>query len=262
MLRNFKKNYSETIEEYTTRIMSFADGCRLDPETKKMYMHMAFMNGISYDPAMQRYIEKHTQEQPVVRIVDLMSAAQRYMHNKTGTSGAPKDKINRRVDANNYTAARTNRNNSYQSMSTEVASSTPQFGVLKTGRKEMLQHDDPSIMPQVEAEQEKVQQEKEERASNRAAASRRELEVMQEQIGQLKQLVQQQTNVIPNDYSGRGQGQQNQSQRYDNYRGGGRYNNGYRGNGYNGQSRGYRGNNYRGNSYPNRGGYNGGYHNQ
>ena len=71
MLRNFKKNYSETIEEYTTRIMSFADGCRLDPETKKMYMHMAFMNGISYDPAMQRYIEKHTQEQPVVRIVDL-----------------------------------------------------------------------------------------------------------------------------------------------------------------------------------------------
>ena len=105
-------------------------------------------------------------------------------------------------------------------MSTEVASSAPQFGVLKTGRKEMLQHDDPSIMPQVEAEQEKVQQEKEERASNRAAASRRELEVMQEQIGPLKQLVQQQTNVIPNDDSGRGQGQQNQSQRYDNYRGG------------------------------------------
>ena len=59
--------------------MSFADGCRLDPETKKLYMHLAFMNGIAYDPAMQRYIEKHTQEQPVVRIVDLMAAAQRYM---------------------------------------------------------------------------------------------------------------------------------------------------------------------------------------
>ena len=77
LLRTFKIYQSETIEEFTSRIMSFADGCRLDPETKKLYMHLAFMNGIAYNPAMQRYIDKHTQEQPVVCIVDLMAAAQR-----------------------------------------------------------------------------------------------------------------------------------------------------------------------------------------
>ena len=54
---------------------------------------------------------------------------------------------------------------------------------MKTGRKEALYHDDPAVASQVEAEQEKVQQEKTERANNRAAASRRELEVMQEQLG-------------------------------------------------------------------------------
>ena len=80
--------------------MSFADGCRLDPETKKLYMHLAFMNGISYDPAMQRYIEKHTNEQPVVKIVDLLAAAQSYMHKKTGSSGLHKDKHNRRNEYN------------------------------------------------------------------------------------------------------------------------------------------------------------------
>ena len=68
----------------------------------------------------------------------------------------------------------------------------PQFGVLKTGRKEALYHDDPAVASQVEVEQEKVHQEKTERANNQAAASRRELEVMQKQLGQLKQLVKQQ----------------------------------------------------------------------
>ena len=68
----------------------------------------------------------------------------------------------------------------------------PQFGVLKTGRKEALYHDDPAVASQVEVEQEKFHQKKTERANNQAAASRRELEVMQKQLGQLKQLVEQQ----------------------------------------------------------------------
>ena len=179
-------------------------------------MHLAFMNDFAYDPAMQRYIEKHTQEQPVVRIVDLMAAAQRYMHNKTGTSGAPRDKPNRKNEPGHYAATRANRSN-------QEFSSTPQFGVLKTGRKEALYHDDPAVASQVEVEQEKFHQKKTERANNQAAASRRELEVMQEQLGQLKQLVEQQIQAAKGNETV--QGQAPQQTRSNNYRGRGRYNN-------------------------------------
>ena len=48
-------------------------------------IQLAFMNGISYDPVMQSYIEKPISDQPMVNIVDLMAAAQRYMHNSFGT---------------------------------------------------------------------------------------------------------------------------------------------------------------------------------
>ena len=166
-----------------------------------------------------------------------MAAAQRYMHNKTGTSGAPRDKAYRKNEPGHYAATRANRNN-------QEFNSTPQFGVLKTGRKEALYHDDPAVASQVEAEQEKVQQEKTERANNRAAASRRELEFMQEQLGQLKQQVQAAKG------SEAVQGQVSQQTRSDNYRGSGRYNknNNYRGSGYGGQLRSYYNNNsgYRG----------------
>ena len=135
------------------------------------------MKGIAYNPAMQRYIEKHTQEQPMVRIVDLMAAAQRYMHNKTGTIGVLRDKPNRKNEPGHYAGTRTNRNN-------QEFNSAPQFGVLKTECKEVFYHDDPAVATQVEIKQEKVQQEKSERANKRAAASRRELEVMLEQLGQ------------------------------------------------------------------------------
>ena len=107
------------------------------------------------------------------------------MHYKTGTSGAPRDIPNRKNEPGHFAATRTNRSN-------QELKSMPQFGVLKTGRKEALYHDDPAVASQVEVEQEKVHQEKTERANNQAAASRRELEVMQKQLGQLKQLVKQQ----------------------------------------------------------------------
>ena len=247
LFRNFKKAYNETIEEYTSRIMSFADGCRLDPETKKLYMHLAFMNGISYDPAMQRYIEKHTNEQPVVKIVDLMAAAQRYMHNKTGTSGAQKDRTGRRNDPNHYSAARAGRGN----QPSDQVGQAPQLNVLKTGRKDSLHHDDPNVSDQVESEHEKVQQEKAEKASARAAASRREFEIMQGEISELRELLRQQTATAQSGNNDAAQAGTTQRPRYNNYRGNGRYNNNYRG-GYGGsQQRNYN-NNYRGG----RGGYN------
>ena len=134
--------------------------------------------------------------------------------------------------------------------------------MLKTGRKEALYHDDPAVASQVEAEQEKVLQEKTERANNRVAASRGELEVMQEQLGQLKQLVEQQVQAAKGNETAQGQAQQ--QTRSDNYRGSGRYNsnnsNNYRENGYSGQQRGYYNNNggYRGRgNYSGRGSYNG-----
>ena len=69
-------------------------------------------------------------------------------------------KPNRKNEPGHYAATRANRSN-------QEFNGTPQFGVLKTGRKEALYHDDPAVASQVEAEQEKVQQEKTERIIER-----------------------------------------------------------------------------------------------
>ena len=213
---------------------------------------MAFVNGLAYDTQMQRYIEKHTSVDGPVPIVKLLKAAQQYTHNKTGSTSTTSRKSYNQIQANNRNGR--NHNDTH---------TNPQLNVLKTGRKEALTHDDPQVTNEANAEQVKAQQERDEKASNRAAASRRELEMMQEKMNSLKQLVEaqlnasnvqaggQQRSTTPNGYQRNGYQNNWQDRNYNN-------NNGYGGNrrgGYN-NNNGYNGRNRYDNRNNSRGGYN------
>ena len=232
-LRNFRKDRGETIEEFASRIQAYADEARLSPFDKTKYMQEAFLSGISYDPAMQRYIEKKTTQQDNTPIVKLLKAAQDYQHNKQGSTSGPI----RRRDFNSHMAG-----NGQRGRQNPGGQAQPSLQVLKTGRKEPLSHDDPAVQEEAEQEQEKVRQERQERSNQRAAASRKELERMQEKIEALQQELERQKDTKPQQQPQQQNG--NFPPRNDGYRGGGRggYRNNFNNDGYRNDRGGYKGN--------------------
>ena len=187
-LRHFTKYRNESLETFASRIQAYADEANLTIFDKTKYMQEAFMNGISYDPALQRYIEKKTSQQENVPIVKLLKAAQTYLHEKAGSSSNPKGP---RRDFNSQQQG----NARFQQLATiPEQEGAPQLNVLKNGRKEPLGHDDPAVAAEVQQEQTKVQQEKSNKANNRAAASKKEIEQLKQQVTQLQEQLQNQTN--------------------------------------------------------------------
>ena len=256
LLRNFRKGFDETIEAYAARIMEFVDECHLSDYDKRVHMQMAFMNGLRYDCQMQRYIEKHTGCEGAVPIVKLLAAAQQYMQNKTGSSSIG-GKGNKKRDFNQHSTQERN----------QPTNHSPQLQVMKNGRKEPLTHADPTVTEQVEQEQHRAQQERAEKANARAAATRKELEELQNKIQALEQAVQQaQANANANPQTPAAYGRQDgYSRPWSNNRGGrgrGQYYNGYGTNGYQNNSNYNRGNGYGQGYSNNHGGYRQPYNNR
>ena len=239
-LRNFRKNREETLEAFASRIQAYADGSRLSHFDKIKYMQEAFMNGLFYDPRMQRYIEKRTSQDENVHIVKLLKAAQDYQHDKQGSAQNPVQ--TKRQNYNNMAtgqpknqrAAGTqaapelvdmNSNNNNNGVAPQMNFLAPQANVLKTGRKEPLRHDDPAVQPEVEDEQEKVRQERAEKQQARAIG-RKEFEELQQQLALIAQNQQQQMQRQNNRRNDNYQGyRNNQDGQYNNQ--GGQYNRGY-----------------------------------
>jgi hypothetical protein len=202
-LRNFRKSPEETIEAFASRIQAYADEARLSRFDRLKYMQEAFMNGISYDTKMQRYIEKKTTQNDNVHIVKLLKAAQDYQHEKQGSTKSTVDAVRKRNAVYNR-----------HRVEVEPDSTMPMCNVMRGNKKEALVHEDDDIVEDVNEAYARQQAERAEKNKNRGM-SRNEAEEMRLRMvaledaqRQLLQAAQQQTAILQQQQQQRAQRQQ------------------------------------------------------